>query len=214
MKYILTITMIVIASCSYTSYSSGGPKKDVASGNPSIASIATEQIVIEEAATEDIASSLAHIVVIATPTWIPITRIEGNTAPPASAPTANSLIGWQTFTSVVLGVTLDYPPDWSVVEDLDGITFTSPQGSTIRLNAFKPSNGIDETRIGNQYCRSRTNSHQLTADVCIDTISFMYSAKFTIQSMDGITKELTLTTATRSTLGVFEALFNSIRLVQ
>jgi hypothetical protein len=109
-------------------------------------------------------------------------------------------------------VSLAYPPDWSAVEEADGVLFTSPSGTTIQMKADPSSVDNDKFRIGNQYCTSRTNEHDLTAEVCADTLSFIYTAKFTLPKTDGSTQWLTLSTKTRATGEVFEAMFNSVQL--
>jgi hypothetical protein len=82
------------------------------------------------------------------------------------------------------------------------------------LEAVETNADNDETRIGNQYCTSRTNSHDLTADICVDQSSFSYTAKFTVELADGSTRWFMLTTKSRTTGDVFEAMFNSLRLVK
>jgi hypothetical protein len=166
----------------------------------------------EEVVPEDTNSSSTTVVIRVNPTPILLVPIQGNTVAPTATPIPLSREGWQTFTSATLGVTVDYPSDWSVTEESDGATFTSPQGTTILLSkAVGANRDNNEMRIGNRYCTSRTNTNNLTADVCIDTASYSYSATFTLKSVDGSVQRLTLTMTTRQTASVFEGMFNSIR---
>ena len=146
-------------------------------------------------------------VVITNATKTP-TSPEAFTSTPTPIPL--SLEGWQTFTSTTLGVTVKYPPEWSVSREVDGFTFTSPNGATIVFSLSGANNNSDEIMVGNRRCTSRTNDYNLTADVCVETISFSYSAKFTLSYADGSTKGLIMKTITRTTTGVFDAMFNSV----
>ena len=69
----------------------------------------------------------------------------------------------------------------------------------------------NEFKIGNQHCTSRTNEYGLTADICVDNASFIYSATFALQQADGLTQGLILMTKTRTAADVFEGMFNSLR---
>jgi hypothetical protein len=121
-----------------------------------------------------------------------------------------SLEGWKTFSSTTLGVTVKYPPEWSVSDGVDGFTFTSPNGAAIAFSLTEANNNSDEIMVGNRHCTSRTNDYNLMADVCVETISFSYSAKFILTYADGSTKWLMMKTITRATTDVFDAMFNSV----
>lgn len=222
------LLLIAVAGCSSTSNAGQSSKEltsntsdtagitpeseiteEAAQGNPNIASIAPEGRITEQVTPDEEDSSLPVMTVNSPP--IAVTQIQGNDTPP-SAPNSLSAENWRTYTSSVFGVALDYPPDWSVVEEADGAIFTSPIGTTILLNVVNANFDREETRLGNMRCTSRTNAHQLTAEVCVDSASFVYTAKFTLQAADGSTKWLSLTTKTRTTGDVFEAMFNSVRL--
>jgi hypothetical protein len=182
-----------------------------ATDNRGIPDIAPEGRNIEEAVTNEPDSSLPVMTADSPP--ILLTPIQGNAETP-SAPNSLSLENWQTFTSSALGVAVDYPLDWSVAEETDGGTFTSPQGTTITLQAANAVRDSNETRMGNQHCTSRTNQYNLTAEICVDNASFIYTAKFTLQAADSSNQWLTLTTRTRTTGQVFEGMFNSVRLLK
>ncbi len=209
MRYLLTMTLlgIVMAGCVSRPNTSKPAAKDVPPNSPDIANVAPEGKLTEAVPTGTV-SSLP--VMTANPTAIPLTPIQGNTSVP-SAGNPVSTGGWQTFTSAALGVTVSYPPDWSVAEEPDGATFTSPKGATIQLKQSAASQSSDEFKIGNQYCTSRTNQHGQTADICVDNASFIYTAKFTIHNADGSTQILILMTKTRTVGDVFEGMFNSLQ---
>jgi hypothetical protein len=206
MRYLLTFALfgIVISGCGR---SRSNPPAS-APNDPDIANIAPEERVINEATP---AAAETHLpVMTAKSPPIILTAVQGDaTTPPA--PTSLSTENWQTFTSAALGVTLEYPADWSVVEEADGATFTAQNGGTIQMKADTASVNNNEIRIGNQRCTSRTNQYNLTADVCVTTISFLYTAKFTLPQADGSTRWVTLLTETRSVGEVFETMFNSVR---
>lgn len=197
MQYLLTLTLlaIVITGCSSRSNT----------GKPDIADVAPEGRLTEVAPTEA-ASSLP--VTTANPTAIPLKPMRGNTpAPSTTIPTGN----WQTFTSTALGVTVNYPPDWSVSEETGAVIFTSPKGATIQLKPDTTNRSNKGFKTGNQYCTSRANEHGQTAEVCVDRASFTYSARFAIQKADSSIQQVTLTTKTRTAGEVFEAMFNSLQ---
>lgn len=212
MRYLLALILVGIVSAGCSSRpDTDESTKEIAQGNQGIPDVAPEGRNIEEAVTNEADSSLPVMTVDSPP--ILLTPIQGNATTP-SAPNSPSSENWQTFTSTALGVAVDYPLDWSVAEETDGGTFTSPQGGTILLKVVKTDSENNETRIGNQYCTSRTNQYDLTADICVDHASFIYTAKFTLQLADGSTRWLTLTTRNRTMGQVFEGMFNSVRLLK
>jgi len=209
MKYLLTLALlgIVIAGCSSqpTADESG---KETSPNNPDVADKAPEDRIIEETPPREADASLPVMTVNSPP--ILLTPIQGNSPDPSTANSAPSG-NWQTFSSPTLGVTLDYPLDWSAVEEADGITFTSPTGATIQMKTDTANPNNNEFKIGNQHCTTRTNEYGLTADICVDNASFIYTAKFALQQADGSTRGLTLMTKTRTVGDIFEAMFNSLR---
>jgi hypothetical protein len=216
MRYFLTLILIgmVLAGCSST------PRADQqegtsnsASGNPDIASIAPEGKFTEDVATNEADSSSPDIVMTVNSPAIQLTPIQGNTST-SSTPVPLSTENWQTHKIAALGIAVDYPTDWSIAEQSDGAIFTSPVNTTILLKQESTNQDSNEIRIGNTRCTSRMNSNNLTAEVCVDTASFTYTAKFTLPFADGSTRWLTLTTKTRTTGDVFEAMFNSVRLAE
>ncbi len=203
MKYRLTLVLLGIAIAGCSSQST----KEASSNNRDIANIAPEGRLTEASPTEA-TSSLP--VMTANPTAILLTPIQGNTPVPAPTDTL-STSNWKTFTSATLGVSVSYPPDWSVAEAAEGATFTSPKGAAIQLMQGTAHQRNKEFKIGNQYCTSRTNQHGQTATICADNASLTYMANFTIQKADSSTQQVTLVTKTRTVGDVFEAMFNSLQ---
>lgn len=209
MRFLLTLILfgIVTASCSPASQKTSS---NVPAGNINIVSVATEGAVAEDASNAT--NSPSTIMTVNSPVIL-LTPIQGNVNP-VPTPVSPSTAGWKTYTNSTLGIALDYPPDWSVTEQSDGATFTSPQGTTILLKASKADTSSNEFKVGNQHCTSRTNAHGLAAEICGDTIAVNYSATFTIKAKDGSTQLLSISTSTHETGTVFEAMFNSVRLNQ
>jgi hypothetical protein len=176
--------------------------------NRNIASIATNEGKITE---ESVTEAPGAIVMTANPTPLMLTPIQVNSPSPKTTPKPSMKSGWETFTSITLGISVDYPLDWTATEQTDGVIFASPQGATIQLKPVKTRSDNNETRIGNQRCTLRTNNFGLAADICVDSASFNYSATFTLPSGSAV-QWLALITATRSAGAVFEEMFNSVRL--
>ena len=131
------------------------------------------------------------------PPNVPIGPEQGTSAPPAA--------GWRAYTSSVLGVVVDYPADWSVATSGERVIFTSPQGSTIFLQAGNtaPSpTGVDCTRL--------TNSYGQNGEICLDTAAFSYSAAFKKSAGDS-TNWLTLSTVSQERPTVFFQMFDTLR---
>jgi hypothetical protein len=210
MKYLLASILLgtLLMGCS-SAPEKGNVTQTAPGGNRNIVSVATEGKITEETATEDAGA----VVMTVNPPPLVVVPIQGNTPIPNSTAMPQAREGWQTFTSPTLGVAVDYPVDWSVTEQTDSATFTSPQGTTILLKLVKLNSNNNETMLGNQRCTSRTNAYNLTADICAETVSFSYSAKFTLPG-SGSTQGLTLMTTTRAAGTVFESMFNSLRLVK
>jgi len=215
MKYFLTLMLIgiVIAGCSSSpGTDKQGSANNSVSGNTNVASIAPEGKSTENVATSEANSSSPLIVMTVNSPPIQLVPLQGNlsTSIP-STPFPHLAENWQTFTIATLGVAIDYPMNWSILEQTDGAIFTSPLNTTIQLKVTNANNSGKEIRIGNRRCTSRTNAYDLTTDICVESASFNYSAQFTLKAPDGTAQWLTLTTTTRDTGKVFEAMINSVR---
>jgi hypothetical protein len=214
----IVVMIIVLAACAPSGTPTHlninatpvAPAPELSVTKPASAPLARDAAT-EEVVPEATISSSTTVVIRVNPTPILLVPIQGNTVTPAATPIPLSREGWQTFTSATLGVAVDYPADWSVAEESDGATFTSPQGTTILLKAGGAGVDNNEFKIGNRRCTARTNTNNLTANVCIDTAPYSYSATFTLKSVDGSVQRLTLTTTILQTASVFEGMFNSIR---
>ena len=199
MKAMLILVMLggLLAGCSSTSMTQA-----VSRGNRGIASVAPEGRFPEQAVT----SSPGEVMMTVNPSPIVVVPIQVQTPQAASTPAPDALHAWQNYTSAAFGVSVAYPPYWSVTENTGEVIFTSPQGAIIQLQAVSAGSS-DETRIGNQRCTTRTNANNLEAEVCVDSISFSYSARFT-------SLKVALITTTRTVGTIFESMFNSLRPAQ
>jgi len=136
----------------------------------------------------------------------------GPGSPPAnSAPTPllNLPRGWLSFTSPSLGVSLEYPADWSVDQQANGIAFRSPQGLTIFLQLDRVNN--DQMIDKNQDCTSLINNYGLSSEVCVDASSSTYSASFDLIPSDGTAQRIVLSTMDKEALDVYRGMLNSLR---
>jgi len=213
MRFFLTIILIgiVIAGCSSAPASNQQEStNNSTSGNIDIARIAPEGKVTEDVATNEANSSSPTIVMTVNSPAIQLTSIQGNTST-SSTPVPISTENWQMYTNNSLGITVDYPTDWSISEQDDGAIFSSPTNSTIQLKVTNANSSGNEIRIINQRCTSQTNAYNLTADICVENSPFSYTAKFAVKSPDGSAQWLTLTTTARDTAIFFHAMFNSVR---
>jgi hypothetical protein len=137
----------------------------------------------------------------------------GPGTPPAnSAPTPlpNLPQGWQTFTSPSLGVSLEYPADWFVDQQANGITFRSPQGMTIFLQLDSVNN--DQMTDKNQDCTTLINTYGLSSKVCVDASAATYGASFDLMGTDGTIRRIVLSTQDKQALDVYQGMLNSLRL--
>jgi len=136
----------------------------------------------------------------------------GPGSPPAnSAPTPlpNLPRGWLSFTSPSLGVSVEYPADWFVDQQANGITFRSLQGLIIFLQLDSVNN--DQMTDKNQDCTSLINNYGLSSEVCVDASSSTYSASFELVTADGTTQRIVLSTMDKKALDVYRGMLNSLR---
>lgn len=122
----------------------------------------------------------------------------------------------KTYINSQWQIALDYPPDWSVLEQAARVTFTSPQGIEILLAAVEtgglaPQDYLDETLLPNTRCTSGTNAHGVAVRNCFDTISFSYTAFLTLKPASGTERLLSLSTRARANLQVFNTMTASAR---
>ncbi len=123
--------------------------------------------------------------------------------------------GWQTLTSSLLGVALDYPSDWSVANnESETITFTSPQGAEIQMQTFKTNSDNQDAEAEHQQCITLINSYGLSVNSCIDDNTHMYRAKFDLKSKNDLNQQVLLSTMNPEALSVYKHMLNSLRPVQ
>ena len=207
MRYVLTFALLgmVISGCGRSQ-----PRPPAAATDDrDIANIAPEERGIQETTPGESESHLPVMTAQSPP--IILTPIQGDatTEPAQNSPSTEA---WKTFTSSSLGVALDYPSDWKLTEGLEGATFTAPNGGTIELKPGAAGVRSNEIKTGNQRCVSRINPHDLSAEVCVSTASFFYTANFNLPNAEGTMQRVILLTQTRIVAEVFEAMFNSVRL--
>jgi hypothetical protein len=126
------------------------------------------------------------------------------------------LADWKPFASKNLQVTINHPPDWSVKEQANGISFTSPEGTLIQLllvgkgdlssNGLVYDNDLPDTR-----CSSATNTHGVTIRLCLDALAESRTANFILKPPDGPARIFSLLTGSRGNVQVFDAMIASIR---
>lgn len=124
--------------------------------------------------------------------------------------------GWKTFTSAKLQVMLAYPPDWTVREDSVGVTFASPGGTGIVLarvdtSGASPEDFLSETELPNTRCSSSMNAHGLTAYSCLDTIARSHIAYLFSKPAGRSERLWSLSTGSRGTLDVFNAMIETVQ---
>ena len=113
--------------------------------------------------------------------------------------------GWQTYISSSLQVAVDYPADWSIKEDANGTTFTSPQGQAILLQGGDSHSTPDTS---GQSCATLVTSYGELANACSDTKTSRYSALFTEV---GSTAWIMLSTVSHENPAVYLQMFDTIR---
>jgi hypothetical protein len=140
------------------------------------------------------------------------TAVPEQTLAPAWTPPAD----WKTFASASLGISLDYPADWSVAEQATGAIFTAPHGATIVLaqmdtGELSVEDFLSQNALPNMHCSSSVNTHGVTARVCFDTLAFTYTADLLLNSLGSSSQLISLSTNGRSERPVFDAMIASVR---
>jgi hypothetical protein len=97
--------------------------------------------------------------------------------------------------------------DWAVTENNPGVSFTSPQGSTILL---KVGNSNSSSSTPGQDCATLINAYGQTGEVCFDAATFSYSAVFKKTAGES-TAWLTLSVMSREKPDVFLQMVDSLR---
>jgi hypothetical protein len=113
--------------------------------------------------------------------------------------------GWQTFTSLMMDITLDYPADWQIEERPERLTFISPAGAAILLERSPAGKSVG------QGCTNLVNAYGQMAEVCAADASGRYSATFDLTLADGTTQRFVLSTADAQVLETYKSMLNSLR---
>jgi hypothetical protein len=205
MRYLLTVVLLaaLLAGCSAASSMENITQTASPTGNRVI--VNPTMIPTAEATMQETTSVSKPRIIKVRPPMIPIGPVQGTPAFPV--PTLGPLQGWQTFTSAALGVAVDYPMDWAVTENNPGVSFTSPQGSTILL---KVGNSNSSSSTPGQDCATLINAYGQTGEVCFDAATFSYSAVFKKTAGES-TAWLTLSVMSREKPDVFLQMVDSLR---
>lgn len=134
-------------------------------------------------------------------------------------PTPLSRAGWKTIASSKLHLAVEYPPDWTATEDSTGIAFAGPQGAMVKLSAIN-TGGLSpqeyqtqQSDLPNTRCTTSTNPNGISARICLDTISFSYTADIIVKPANAPAELLTLVTSVRKggDVNVFYAMVSSVK---
>jgi hypothetical protein len=115
--------------------------------------------------------------------------------------------GWQTYTSLALGLAVAYPADWTVTENGAGASFTSPQGVTIALEGGQVRPTASPAGLD---CSDVINTNGRTAETCFDAAASRYSALFKMPA-GAPTAWVVLSTISKEKPVVYLQMFDSLR---
>lgn len=204
MKSLITLILVGIVAAACSSPASSNETSQGNTANESQAQAdQSNPAPATEASNESGNSSAAPLGITAGPPAIKLGPPQG-TPPSFVVSTPPPLSDWQTFSSSDLGVTLNYPPEWTVDEQTGMVTFTSPQGKTVTLQI---AGGNEQT---DQNCIALTNSYGVTGNLCNDSAANKYSATVDIKSANGSVQKLVLSTASSDAVEVYKLMFNSL----
>ena len=152
------------------------------------------------------------------PTLAPPASLPSTTESVASTPAAEATTtpdeGWKTYTSTLLDIAVDYPQDLQVKEDLSGVTFSSTDGSSIKLLQVQTGDlsaqvYLNNSDLPNMRCTMSANLYGLRSQVCFDTISFSTTANFIIEN--GASKLVALVMGRDGNKPVFDRMAMTLR---
>ncbi|HVM70794.1 MAG TPA: hypothetical protein VMT91_03470 [Anaerolineales bacterium] len=121
---------------------------------------------------------------------------------PGAIPTIQA--GWQSYTSQLLKVSVNYPADWKVEEQADSATFGSSAGDLIHLQAAGSSQNAD------LQCNTLINSYGLKVQACFEAGTNTYSAEFSLAANPGLSQPVLLSTTSQGGLDVYRGMLNSL----
>lgn len=124
--------------------------------------------------------------------------------------------GWQQYSNTTMGISIDYPTNWSATENNSEVTFTSPSGDVIHLDqvqasGLSPQEFLDQNQLPNTRCSNGKNPQGVQYRSCFDTIALSRSAYLVIKPLQGSPKYFTLSTFARGDLDVFNAMLASFQ---
>lgn len=202
MKQLFTLFLVVfaVAGCS-----SAFPASEISPGNQNSLSATSEGPVIKQVSTQEATPKPGAIIV--RPPIVPVEPIQGT--PVFPVPTSGSE-EWQTFNSPSLGVAVNYPSSWIVIEQAGGVAFVSPTGSKILLQLTK----TDDQTNSDQQCADVVTAYGLTANTCYDAVSNIYSARYMLASANGSMENVMLSTTEIAVVDVYKTMLNSLHPVK
>ena len=158
-------------------------------------------------------TAVSPALTLAPSTILPPTAVSVTVAP-AAEPTTAPDEGWKTYTSILLGIAVDYPQDWQAQEDSSGVTFSSTEGSSIKLIQVQTGNlsaqaYLNNSDLPNMRCSNGANLYGLRPQVCFDTITFSTTANLIVEN--GASKLVALVMGRNGDKPVFDRMAMTLR---
>ncbi len=113
---------------------------------------------------------------------------------------------WKIYTNPAWKFSIDYPSNWSVSSNSTSVVFTPGQsGIPIQLSQAASGEPAGAEPLPNTHCVTFNNPFGVQIKRCLDTVSLVYNAEFTIQS-----QTFSISTKERGEATVYEMMLNSI----
>jgi hypothetical protein len=106
---------------------------------------------------------------------------------------------------------VDYPPDWVATESAGAVTFTDSGGAEVGLRVVQTNSGNAGAQ---EQCATLINAYGLSVNACFDAASHTYSTAFKLDSKDGSSRQLLLSTTGQAALDVYKQMLESLRPVR
>jgi len=211
MKTIFTFLLAtLLVGCAAAASMQNATLAAAQAGNRDIVSETSTPVM--EAGVKNTTSASKPMKVTVKPPRIPIGPGKGT--PGLSMTTSIAPAGWLTYTRATLEVVVPYPADWLVTEQVDGATFTSPQGDMIQLTEVQNESAGAQSEKKDLQCATIINSSGLAAETCVATEPLIYSAKFTLTSNDGSPRQVIVSTIGAGALDIYKTMINLLHSAQ
>jgi len=209
MKIIVSVILIglALAGCVPSIWSTTEPQDMTPITNP-FAEPAAANPTAQIGATEKTIPSVKVLSVTGGPPRLLLVPGEGTPASFNPTPTPIAFAGWKTFISAALHVALNYPSGWSVAEQTNGASFTSPSAAVISLQAIT----INGTNSENQQCTTLITAYGQTANLCVK--ANIFRAEFNLQLADSVSESLMISTTNSNALDVYKEMINTLHPLQ